>query len=189
MGAAGRRDRTTLYWQTGATAGADATFDAWKVLGPNHPSLWTEAGVDKLSINGLPLPVGTMRIPLNLNLPQTGTHTLATATLTNVPATWNVQLEDQLTGTVQALTAQTAYRFTTTTAGAQTGRFWLVVNGQGVLANASTQPFVGLTVYPNPARGVVQVSLPAAHPLTKLRRRRGAQVVPGRSGPAVAHLL
>ncbi|MBO2009500.1 YHYH protein [Hymenobacter negativus] len=156
----GQQDRTTVYWQTGATPATDAAFDAWKIPAASRSALWTEAGADKLSINGLPLATGLVRIPLNLSLIQAGTHALRLSELANIPATWAVQLEDRLSGTNTPLTAQTNYVFNAV-AGALNGRFWLVVNAAGVLANTASSFRYAVALYPNPAQGAVQVSIPA----------------------------
>jgi len=161
--ASGQQDETTLYWENGATAATDAQYDAWKLLNPGQAQLWTEAGTERLSINGLPLPsTASVRIPLSFDLPQAGSYTLQPTTLANLPASWSLQLEDRLLGTTQPLSAQRNIAFQASTAGTLQGRFVLVLNPtQAPLATAIGQLALGLGLYPNPAHGSAQVSLPA----------------------------
>ena len=154
-----------VYFQHGATAGYDASFDAARpARNVGVPTLATVVADEELAVNALApeaLAAGT-RLPLMVDVPAAGTYELAAKELTNLTGT-DVYLLDAVTGTAQPLTADARYRFTTSAAGEQANRFALRF-GAGAAANSIAANT--LTVSPNPATGRAQVRL--TYPATSL---------------------
>ena len=160
---AGSADPLFVYFEAGATAGLDAEFDAAKLPNPSGLNVSAVAGNDELAINGLPLPTGSTNVvvPLQVRVPATGTYTLHAARLTNLPAGMVAYLRDRQTGAVQDLSQQPDYTFQFNAY--YTGvRFELFFTPQRVLNVAPARLSAQVAVFPNPARKVVFVEVPAA---------------------------
>ncbi len=145
----------TVYFQDGASAGYDESFDGARP-GRNIgvPTLASVVAGEELAVNGLPttaLEAGTT-VSLLVDVPKAGTYVFEVGQLRHVNAP--VYLTDAVTGTVQPLTADARYTFTTATAGEQVGRFALRFGAAPAATNATT-----LTLWPNPAQDRVQVTL------------------------------
>ncbi|QHJ06847.1 T9SS type A sorting domain-containing protein [Hymenobacter busanensis] len=157
-GAATPFDVTYVYCEAGATPAADARFDAWKVIS-TQAGLYTQAGNDALSINGLPaLSATSLAVPLVVRVPQAGTYSLS-ASLLHFPAGAEVKLQDLQTGQQQDLLANSTYTFTETTGTGAAARFLLQLRSS--VATATSAKSVSLLgVYPNPmTQGRLHVSL------------------------------
>ncbi|GAA4362026.1 hypothetical protein GCM10023185_29580 [Hymenobacter saemangeumensis] len=152
-----------VYQEAGATTGFDARFDAVKVQlnAGQQPTLYQQAGSQSLSIQGLPVLTQAVALPLGVNAPATGAFVFTPQRLANFPASTGVYLEDRLTGTLHNL-RQGAYA-AQLTQGLHASRFVLHLNPQAApLATAgSSQPFVELQVFPNPATGQAAVQVVA----------------------------
>ncbi len=157
----GVSDQVALYFETGATAGFDAAFDAPKLTGGHNVLLGLSTATGLLAINGLPpltsLPV---TVPLQALVARTGTYTLRTDELANLPAGTTVQLRDILTGALTTLAPLSTYSFTAD-ATATGQRFELIFNPGRITATASAALAAQVTVYPNPAHQQLYLSLPA----------------------------
>ena len=75
--------------------------------------------------------------------------------------TGTVSLRDALTGTVVRLDQQPSYTFTVAAGAAATGRFSLLFGPQQVLSTTSALS-QQVALFPNPAHGEVQLSLPVS---------------------------
>ncbi|QNH63679.1 DUF4394 domain-containing protein [Hymenobacter sediminicola] len=161
--ASGPADETVVYFDPNATAGFDATMDAYKLLAGSTPVLASELNATtRLAINALPnLTTADRTIMLHVAASQPGTHTLRAVELQNLPAGTFAYLRDAQTGTVVDLATQPEYSFQLA-AGTATGRFTLLLTQQRILANAPAALSQQVSVFPNPARSTVSVSLPAA---------------------------
>ncbi|GAA3926113.1 DUF4394 domain-containing protein [Hymenobacter algoricola] len=161
--ATGPADEAVVYFEGSATPGFDSALDAYKLLAGGTPVLASQVNATtRLSINALPALTATDRvIDLHVAADQAGTHTLRAVELLNLPAGTFAYLRDAQTGTVVDLAAQPQYTCQLA-AGAAPGRFTLLLTRQRVLANASAALSQQVAVYPNPTRGVVSISLPAA---------------------------
>ena len=179
-------DAVVLYAQAGATAGADAPFDAHKLFNPSGLSLSTAiaagAGTPgELAIDGRPALAPGLVVPLVLRAPRAGTYTLAVNQLLNLSAT-AVYVHDARTGQQQELHQYPRYAFTLTAAEVAApvaGRFSLRFGpAAGPLAAAAGTLAAGLAVYPNPAHGQFTVQLPggAGHATLTLRNSLGQLV-------------
>ncbi len=186
-------DPVTVYFETGATSGLDAAFDAAKILNPGLASVFVLAGAERLAISGLapPTPGTTLALPLGLAVPQAGRYVLSADALRHLaPAGLaRVALLDRATGQQTDLTAPgTAYAFAlSTTELTSLGRFALVFNpGAAPLATA-TGLAAQIGLYPNPAHGRFTLSLPAlagtATVQLTLRNALGQPVQPTRTLP------
>ncbi len=161
-------DETTVYFETGATAGVDARFDAYKLRNSGAAAnLFSLAGSEELSINGLPL-LGTpaLTVPLGLSVPQAGAYTFAADALLNFGTT-AVYLRDALTGALINLGQQPSYAFQVA-AGSLSSSTRFALEFRAGTATAA-QP--GLTasqvaLFPNPARQEFTLVLPPL-PATK----------------------
>ncbi|GAB3858992.1 hypothetical protein GCM10028822_34850 [Hymenobacter terrigena] len=154
-------DEATVYFESGATSGFDAAYDAGKLPNPSGLNLSTGLAGHNLSIDGQPI-LGTAQrvVPLAVGVPQAGTYTLTATQLLNLSTT-AVYLRDVQLGTLTDLTQQAAYQFTVTNAAAlNTTRFELVFSARSALAVASAALAQQVAVYPNPARNQVAIELP-----------------------------
>jgi hypothetical protein len=157
---AGASDDAYVYFEASTTAAVDARYDAGKLrnVGPAAVNVFSLAATQELSINGLPAPgTQSLVVPLGLTVAQPGTYTLRAEQLVNQTGT--VSLRDALTGTVVRLDQQPSYTFTVAAGALATGRFSLLFGPQQVLSttNALSQQ---VALFPNPAHGEVQLSLP-----------------------------
>ncbi|HET9502407.1 MAG TPA: T9SS type A sorting domain-containing protein [Hymenobacter sp.] len=153
-------DAAIVYFESGATAGLDAQFDAAKLPNSTGLNLSTAATTGQaLAIDGRALPTGSLTVPLNVYVPATGTYTLHAEQLLNL-TNLRVYLRDLQLGTLTDLAQQPSYSFSQNAAflGA---RFELVINPQTALATTAATS-AQVAVYPNPARTVAYVELPAA---------------------------
>jgi hypothetical protein len=157
----GPADEATVYFQTGATAGFDARFDAHKVPTGGVPYL-AFAGSAPLAISGLPvLGPADVVLPLDVRVPATGPYTLTAAPLRNLPPGTYAYLRDAQTGAATDLAQQPAAPFTMNAAFAGP-RFSLVLTRTQILAVAPAALRQQVALYPNPAHGSVLLELPAA---------------------------
>ena len=161
----GLRDNLYVYFETGATVGVDAQFDAVKLPNTTGLNLATQVAGTELAIDGRPLPVpGTpdLTVPLAVWGPATGAYTLDAAQLLNLPTGTRVYLRDRQAGVLIDLQQQPRYAFTLD-ASATTPRFELLFAQQaGVLGAAAAGLARQVALYPNPATTSVTVELPAA---------------------------
>ena len=159
---AGASDDTYVYFEASATTAVDARYDAGKLrnVGPAAVNVYSLATAQELSINGVPAPgTQSLVVPLGLTVAQPGTYTLRAEQLVNQTGT--VSLRDALTGTVVRLDQQPSYMFTVAAGAAATGRFSLLFGPQQVLSTTSALN-QQVALFPNPAHGEVQLSLPTA---------------------------
>ena len=163
-GTTGSADEALVYFDSDATTGFDSALDAYKLIGGNGPLVATEtaAPITALSINALPA-LGTADVVVNLRLQagEAGTYTLRATELLRLPAGTFAYLRDAETGTNVDLAAQPSYSFQLPI-GVSSGRFSLLVSQKTVLANAPSAVSQQVSIYPNPAREAVSISLPAA---------------------------
>ncbi len=157
----GASDAFYLYAEAGATAGADAEYDAVKMANPSGLNLagLTATG-QALAIDGRPA-FGATAVPLQVQVPAAGRYVLTTAALANLAGT-RAELVDNLTGARTALSAGTAYAFATTTTTAP-GRFWLNLMPAAAPLAAASAAALGAQVlaYPTPTTGRLTVLRPA----------------------------
>ncbi|GAA3970555.1 hypothetical protein GCM10022407_15500 [Hymenobacter antarcticus] len=155
-------DVAVVYFEAGATAGIDARFDAYKLRNPGAAvSLFSLAGPEELSINGLPLPAGLpLTLPLGLSVPQAGTYTFEADQLLNFRA-GDVQLRDALTGALVDLSQQPTYAFQVAAGSlSSTTRFALLFRPGTVTATAPVLSAAQVGLFPNPARQEFTLTMP-----------------------------
>jgi len=157
-----QRDAAYVYFQAGATAGFDASFDAYKLPSGSGTYLALTTAAEPLAVNGLALMGNAdVTIPLTVAVATTGTYTLEAAQLLNLPVGKFAYLRDAQTGAVVDLAQQPSYRFAMNAA--FTGpRFSLVISSRSLLATAPASLTAQVAVYPNPARSQVTVELPTS---------------------------
>jgi hypothetical protein len=158
---AGLSDEAYLYFEAGATAAAESSFDAVKLANPTGLNLASLASTTELAVNGLAPLAGSQDVivPLNLRVPQAGSFTFEAADLANFGSA-KVYLRDALSGTQQLLAAGTRYSFSLATASAGSGRFALVFRPAAVTASQPTLDASQVSLYPNPAQARFTVLLP-----------------------------
>jgi hypothetical protein len=163
-------DDAFVYFETGATPGTDAEFDAEKIMNPTGLSLYSEMADGPLAINGL-APAGLLQgtiVPLGVRVPVLdGSYTLTATELRNLSSVpGGVWLVDAATGQRIDLRRQPSYTFALTGAatatGVLTGRF-SVQFGANSIATSLHQSVAqaSLSIYPNPAKGHFVLTLPA----------------------------
>ena len=189
----GLRDVLYVYQQAGASAAFDGEFDALKVIlnGGPQPTLYQQAGSASLSIQGLPVGLQSLALPLGVNAPTAGAFAFTPQRLENFPLTTTLFLEDRQTGTWHNL--RTGAYTAALAQGLSTARFVLHLNAQGPLATTGrAAPFAELQVYPNPATAQNSVQVQVAGAATALAHARLevlnsiGQVMYRANGPAVA---
>jgi hypothetical protein len=150
-----------VYFEAGATAGFDAAFDAPKLTAGHNVLLGLRTPTGLLAINGLaPLAGLPVTVPLQALVARTGTYTLHTDELLNMPAGTTVQLRDALTGTLTTLAPLSTYSFAADAS--FTGqRFELIFNAGRITATTPGALSTQVSVYPNPAQQQLYLSLPA----------------------------
>ncbi|KAA9333322.1 T9SS type A sorting domain-containing protein [Hymenobacter busanensis] len=164
--ATGETDRTTVYFDAGATAAAEASADAWKIPADAvfpitsttpKPVLGSWAGSDLLAVNGLPaLGSATVSVPLSLEIARPAQCTIG-ATLRNVPPGTAVLLLDRVANRSYDLRQAAGYTFQGNN-GNLDRRFTLqLVPAASRVASANPVAHV----YPQPAHEAVSVLLPA----------------------------
>jgi hypothetical protein len=155
-------DDAFVYFEQGATAGLDRQFDASKLANTHGLNLMSVAGTDKLAINGLPaLGAADVTVPLVLSAPQAGTYLLSAPELKNLPAGTAAFLRDAQAGTLTNLADQPTISLSLAS-GDNAGRFTLLLSGKQPSATAPAQLVQAVSVFPNPAKGSVSVSLPSS---------------------------
>ena len=161
---AGPADEAVVYLESGATAGFDASLDAYKLLAGGAPLLATPLDASsRLAINALPPLTATAPervIPLHVQAQQAGQHTLQATELLNLPAGTFAYLRDADTGAIIDLQAQASYGFTLASTALNTTRFTLVLTQNRVTATAPAALAQQIGIYPNPAHGQVTLQLP-----------------------------
>jgi hypothetical protein len=155
-------NQTIIYFEQGATAGFDATFDAHYLPATHGLDLATDISTEALSINGQPALTSATTVPLHLHAAAAGTYTLAVDELQNLPAGYHAYLRDALTGTYTDLTTTPSLSLTLAPADAPTGRYAVVFGTTAPLATAPAATAQLVSLYPNPAHGTVQLLLPQA---------------------------
>ena len=159
---AGTADDAYVYFEAGATAGADAQFDAVKLLNPTGLNLSVlSASGERLAIQGLPtLGSADVRVPLRLQVPAAGTYTLSAPQLRNLPTGTRAILLDLLTGARTDL-SQGGHYAVSLPAAFSGPRFELLLTQQTLLATAAPSLSQQVLLYPNPAAHTAWLQLPA----------------------------
>ena len=172
-------DKAFIYFEAGATATADARFDALKLPNPGGLNLASALGGQDYAVNGLPL-LGTapLVLPLAVSVPAAGRYELATDQLLNFAPGTALYLRDALLGSLTRLAPGTRYGFALTCTAAP-GRFSVEFRPGGALASAGQVLEAQVAVWPNPvaAGAGLRVSAPAGATLT-LRNVLGQAVLP-----------
>ncbi|NML64137.1 DUF4394 domain-containing protein [Hymenobacter sp. RP-2-7] len=162
--------QTDIYFERGATAAFDATFDAEALPTSNGLVLLSEAGANLLSINGQPELAGTSTVPLRVAVATSGTYTLGVANLANLPTGYHAYLRDATLNTYTDL-ATTPRVAVSLAAGPATSRFAVVFGTSAPLATAPAALAALVAVYPNPAHHAAVLLLP-----TSLRGQAASEV-------------
>ena len=149
-----------MYFEAGATAGADAQYDAQKLANSTGFNLASVAGSDFLAINGLPVLTKATVVPLTVTVPLAGTYSLHAAELLHLPAGTAVYLFDATTGQYTDLRRQPVYRFTLASDAAPTGRFSLHFAPATPTGTTAGLTAGQVSVFPNPARHHFTVLVP-----------------------------
>ncbi len=154
-------DETYVYFEQGATPAFDARFDAYKLDNSSRLNVGSIIASDELSVNGLPMLVGPVTVPLSLTVPATGSYTLNAVDLLNFGAGTLVHLLDTETGARINLAEQPTYTFKAQSLSMR-GRFSLHF-GPAVAPLATTPAALASQVqlFPNPAHGSFTLLLPA----------------------------
>ncbi len=156
--------QTAIYFEAGATAAADARYDAFALPATNGLTLTSVVGAQAMGINGLPLLTGTdVRVPLQVAAATAGQYTLAVDNLAHLPTGYRAYLHDALTGTFTDLTTTPRVALTLAANAPAAGRYAVLFSTQATaLATAPAALAQLASVYPNPAHGTASLLLPAA---------------------------
>ncbi len=135
-------DPAVIYFQNTATEKFDNRFDALKLMNTNAsiPSVYTlSSDAQKLSINALPEPDSSSRIPLGIQILQDGQLSFFITDISALPSNLYCYLYDALTGRYQNLKENNAYTFDLP-AGTYENIFSLVFSRTAILLQSSTEP-------------------------------------------------
>ncbi|MBF9236584.1 DUF4394 domain-containing protein [Hymenobacter sp. BT683] len=163
LGNAKASTQAAVYFERGATASFDNTFDAHALPASTGLSLASEtASLEALAINGQPTLTGAeVVLPLRMAVPAAGTYTLSVEKLANLPGNYRAYLRDAIMGNYTDLTTTPSLSLNLA-AGAANGRYAVVFTTQArVLATAPAALAQLANVYPNPAHGSATLVLPA----------------------------
>lgn len=106
-------DQTVVRFDDNATTGFDGDYDAHKFPGGSGtPYLTTVMSNEDYSINSIPGLTTNISIPVRVKVPVTGTYSIVKDSISNLPQSSCVILEDLLTGTFTDLRNFNAYTFT-----------------------------------------------------------------------------
>jgi hypothetical protein len=153
---------TAIYFQTGATAGPDAGYDAIALPSGGQVLSLTSSGAGATyGINGLPALIGgDVVVPLHLRAAATGTYQLLAETLVNLPAGYHAYLRDAVTGGHTDLAAAPSIAIALT-ANSPVRRYSVLFTRRAlVLAAAPAALAELLSLYPNPAHNRVMLLMP-----------------------------
>ncbi|KAA9338731.1 T9SS type A sorting domain-containing protein [Hymenobacter busanensis] len=157
----GLTDALTVYAQAGATDGADAEFDAVKLLNSTGLNLASLAiGGQEMAIDGRAAFGSSTLIPLAVWVPRTGSYVFTAEHLGNLPAGLTATLVDQQTGARTVLMSGATYAVTLAGTPAP-GRFQLEF-GSRVTAATPAQLAQQVHLYPNPTAGQLTLQRPAS---------------------------
>lgn len=107
------QDQTIIRFDPNATNNFDGNLDAYKLAGgPGTPYIASVMDSGDYSINSIPLPAVAISIPVRVKVPATGSYTITKNTLSNIPSSCCLLLEDLLTGAITDLRNFTSYTFT-----------------------------------------------------------------------------
>ena len=164
LGNATARTQAAVYFEQGASASFDRSFDAASLPNSNGLNLATVVGTELMAINGLPTLTGTdVLVPLHLNVAAAGTYTLAVDELANLPAAYHAYLRDALTGNYTDLATTPSLPLNLAANAPAGGRYAVLFTTQNrVLANAPAALAQLASVYPNPAHAAATLLLPTA---------------------------
>jgi len=152
-GANNLHDEAVVYFEQGATTGIDVDFDGFYINGGYPVGIFSQVGPEQLSINGLPALTTTTdyTVALVVNIRTAGTYQINATEMRNMPAGFQVLLQDALTGTTQDLTQNPIYSFTSAGSNASNTRFTVRFRGTSV-TGLSVSAESGFEVYPNPVK-------------------------------------
>ncbi len=153
-------DPAYIYFEPGATTGVDAHYDAEKLPNTTGLNLASVAAGTGLAVNGLPLLTASTVVPLTVGVPTAGTYTLQAASLANFGGA-AVYLLDATTGQQTDLRQQASYGFLASSGALLAGRFSLRFEAAKPLATSTASLAASVALYPNPARKMAWVELPA----------------------------
>jgi hypothetical protein len=106
------QDHTVIRFDNNASLNFDSQLDAFKLLGgPDAPYLASAMSDGDFSINSVPFSNGGVTIPLRLNVSVSGNYQLTKDSLSNIPASACILLEDLLTGIITDLRTVNTYSF------------------------------------------------------------------------------
>ena len=105
-------DETYVGFNSSATPGFDLELDGFKLWGLEEaPQLWTEAAEFRMSLNQLPLPSGSLVVPLDFKTSYSGEVTLSFSGIESIDQSMPIRLEDKLNGSVTDLRQTGNYIF------------------------------------------------------------------------------
>jgi trimeric autotransporter adhesin len=150
-----------VYFPQGATTGVDVDYDAYYIGGGHPVGIYSQVGTESLSIDGLPALTNTTdyTVALVANGMAAGTYTINAAELLDMPAGFQVLLQDAVTGTTQDLTQNPTYTYTSTGNNANATRFTVRFRSSGVTGISESLTASTFDVYPNPVKASDRLSI------------------------------
>jgi hypothetical protein len=104
-------DETVIYFNDGATADLDYSFDAPKLLTPSAPQAYTMLNDGHMAINTFNNPISTPSVIMGINTPETGEYTITASNIESFDSYTEIYLEDLLTGQSINLREVSSYTF------------------------------------------------------------------------------
>lgn len=155
---------SVVRFRPNATTGVDVDYDAFHLDGGYPLALYSQVGTEMVSINSLPELTNTTdyTVALVATTQNAGAYKINAKQLLNVPAGFQVLLQDAVTGTTQDLTLDPIYKYTSTGQDASNTRFTIRFRGAGVTGLSDVTSTQSFDVYPNPIKSSerLNISLP-----------------------------
>ncbi len=134
-------DETIVWFNENATTGYDEKYDGFKLFSSSATvgQLYSILNGQQFVINGIPLPSGTVTVPLGIIIPQSGVYSLDKKVLEELD-NYNVSLVDKMNGNyIVDIKNVSTYSFSSD-AGTFTDRF--ILKFESILTHAETPSFI-----------------------------------------------
>jgi hypothetical protein len=173
VSAKGEQDEAVIHFAKGATDGTDSEFDAAKMkngslgsplLGKkNYPNIssYLDSPSSDFAINTMNELTGTKIVKLNITDAAAGAYSIHFTDFATMYLGYNVVLVDTFQKTEMEAKENASYDFAITADKGSFGpdRFYLRINGAGVITALPDQPGKYLKVYPNPVTEKLVINL------------------------------
>lgn len=140
-------DQTVVQFNSKASDTYDL-YDSHKMSLSGIPQLYTKAGKEVLSINGMASFTNEKIVPLGFSVPQAGVYTLKASEISNFSSGTQVLLVDNATASVTDLTLEDTYDFTSDKVD-NYNRFTIIFRSPGTVTETPNSVQGNIVIYKN----------------------------------------